>query len=102
MVELTKETFRSAVSGESLTVVDFWAPWCGPCRMMAPILESAALDLPDVQFAKLNVDENEELAREYGIMSIPTLIFFKGGAEIARSVGSLGKPQLLARIAEVK
>lgn len=102
MTELTKETFASAIAGESLTVVDFWAPWCGPCRMMAPILDAAATELPDVRFAKVNVDDNGELAREYGIMSIPTLIFFKSGAEVARSVGALGKPQLLERIAGAK
>lgn len=78
-------------------VVDFWAPWCAPCRMMAPVFEEAASRLePDLRFAKVNTDEHQETAARYGIRSIPTLIVFKGGREVARQAGALD-PRSLAR-----
>jgi thioredoxin 1 len=101
MTEWNKESFYEAIASQQLTVADFWAPWCGPCRMMAPIFEAAAEEAADVNFGKVNVDENGELARDYGIMSIPTIVFFKNGEEIGRSVGAIGKPALLAKIKEL-
>lgn len=100
MTELSQETFDEEISRPGLTVVDFWAPWCGPCRMMAPVLTAVSGEQPDVAFAKVNVDENGELAAKFGVMSIPTLVFFRAGAEVARSVGLLTKPALLGKIAE--
>ncbi|WP_258359478.1 thioredoxin [Moorella sulfitireducens (nom. illeg.)] len=76
-------------------VVDFWAVWCGPCRMMAPVLDQLAADYNgNVKFAKVNVDENQELASRYGIMSIPTLVIFKDGQEVGRVIGYMPKEKL--------
>jgi len=76
-------------------VVDFWAVWCGPCRMMAPVLEQLAEDYEgSIKFAKVNVDENQELAARYGIMSIPTLVIFNAGQEAGRIIGYMPKEKL--------
>lgn len=76
-------------------VVDFWAVWCGPCRMMAPVLDQLAEDYEgSVKFTKVNVDENQELAARYGIMSIPTLVIFKDGREVGRVVGYMPREKL--------
>jgi len=77
-------------------VVDFWAEWCGPCKMVAPILEEIAQEQAgNLAIAKLNVDDNPDVARRFGVMSIPTMIVFKDGQEAARIVGAKGKSQLL-------
>lgn len=83
---LTKDNFDSFVA-EGNVIVDFWASWCGPCRMQAPILESFAAANADVKAGKVNVDEEPELARRFGIMSIPTLISFKDGKQTVTRVG---------------
>lgn len=78
-------------------LLDFWAEWCGPCKMIAPILEEVAKDYGDkVQIAKLNVDENQEVPAKFGIRGIPTLILFKNGSVAAQKVGALSKSQLTA------
>jgi thioredoxin 1 len=99
---LTDATFDETIgsSGEAV-VVDFWAEWCGPCKMIAPILdEIAAEHAGKVSIAKLNVDENPDIARRFDVMSIPTLIVFKDGVAQKRLVGAKGKGQLLAELDE--
>ena len=99
VVKLNQENFAEAVkSGRAL--VDFYADWCGPCRMMAPILEAVAAEKEDLLVAKVNVDENAELASRYGVMSIPTLVILEDGEEIKRIVGARPKEALLSEIEE--
>jgi thioredoxin 2 len=95
-VSLSSDSFDRHVTQNDLpVVVDFWAPWCGPCRMMAPAFEEATRRMePAVRFAKLNTDEAQDIAARYGIRSIPTLIVFKDGREVARQPGAMGAEQL--------
>jgi len=95
--ELTATSFDRHVGSNDLPlVVDFWAPWCAPCRTMAPAYEQAAAQLaPGVRLAKLDTEAAPEIAARFGIRSIPTLIAFRGGREIARQSGAIGVPQLL-------
>jgi thioredoxin 2 len=96
-VTLTDQTFDRHLTRSDLPlVVDFWAPWCGPCKMMAPFFQQAAAELePQVRLAKVNTDENPGLARRYQINSIPTTAVFKGGREVARQAGAMNLAQLL-------
>lgn len=97
VLKLNQESFNEAVkSGKAL--VDFYADWCGPCRMMAPILEAVAAEREDLTVAKVNVDECGELASRFGVMSIPTLVVLEDGEEIKRIVGARPKDALLAEI----
>src|SRR5262245_3730684 len=99
--ELTDATFDELVGGADTPVlVDFWAEWCGPCKMVAPVLEEIAGEQQSLRVAKLNVDDNPEAARRYGVMSIPTLIVFKDGQEAKRLIGAKGKGQLVQELAE--
>jgi len=93
---ITAATFEEEVLNfEGTVLVDFWASWCGPCRMLAPVIEELALSETDKKFCKVNVDDEEELAAKFGIMSIPTVIIFKNGKEAAKSVGLRPKQELL-------
>jgi thioredoxin 2 len=98
--DLTASSFDRHVRGDIPVIVDFWAAWCGPCRMMAPAYEQAAARVaPGVQLAKLDTEAEQAIASRYGIRSIPTLMAFRNGREIARQSGALPRPQLLQGIA---
>src|SRR5688572_25091188 len=88
-VALTKENFEEVVTGNDMVMIDFWAPWCGPCRAFAPSFEAAAERHPDVVFAKVNTEEEQELAAAFNIRSIPTLMFFREKVILYSEAGSL-------------
>jgi thioredoxin 1 len=90
-IEVTDSTFNDIVSGNPLVVVDCWAPWCGPCRMIAPVIDELSTLYGDVKFGKLNTDENLEISRKFQIMAIPTLLFFKNGELVERVTGVVPK-----------
>ena len=98
-IEVTGDTFESTIADNKLVLVDFWAPWCGPCRMVAPVLDEIAGEHGDkVTIAKVNTDENQVVASKHGIMSIPTMMLFKNGEKIDQMVGALPKPQIMAKL----
>jgi len=98
VAHITDAEFQGTVA-EGITLVDFWAPWCGPCRMIAPILDELAGELKDkARIVKINVDENPTVAGQFGVMSIPTLLLFKNGQKVDQKVGGQAKPQLKAFI----
>ena len=99
VLHLTKETFESEVlASEKPVLVDFFATWCGPCMMVAPIVEEIAAEHPEVKICKVDVDEEPEIARDFQIMSIPTLLVFKNGELTAKAVGARSKEQILDMI----
>lgn len=96
-IVITKENFDSEVlKAEGTVLVDFWATWCGPCRMLSPIVDEVASERPDVKVGKINVDEQPELAQQFSIMSIPTLLVFKNGEKVQESVGLIPKEMVEA------
>jgi thioredoxin 1 len=91
---ITDDQFQTTVS-QGVTLVDFWAPWCGPCRMIAPILDELAGELKGkARIVKINVDENPQVAGQFGVMSIPTLLLFKDGKKVDQKIGGQAKPAL--------
>ncbi len=100
VLEINDQNFENEViKSEKPVVVDFWAPWCGPCRMLAPVTEKLADDYNgQVKFCKINVDENPAIATRYQVMSIPTLLFFKGGEQKDKAVGAIPETLLKTKV----
>ena len=99
---MPEQNVNETIANSPYAVIDFFATWCGPCKMLAPILSEVEKETTDVAFIRVDVDQAPDLARRFGIMSIPTLVFLKNGEEVGRSVGFLRKPELLAKITELK
>jgi thioredoxin 1 len=101
-VALTKDTFESTVTGNDIVLVDFWASWCGPCRMFAPIFEKASEENPDIVFGKVDTEAEQELAAAFGIQSIPTLMIFRENVLVFSQPGALPEPVLDDLIEKVR
>ncbi|BDA64429.1 MULTISPECIES: thioredoxin [Actinomyces] len=99
---ITGPEFKSTIHGEGITIVDFWASWCGPCQRFAPIFEKASEANPDITFAKVNTEEEQELAGALGISSIPTLMVFRDDVLVYREAGALPASALEALITQVR
>ena len=98
-ININKNNFRNEVlNSEKPVLLDFWASWCGPCRMVSPIVDEIAAERGDIKVGKVNVDEQPELAAQFGVMSIPTLVVMKGGKVANQMVGARPKSQILAML----
>lgn len=100
-VEVTDANFDQFVKENPKVVVDCWAAWCAPCRMIAPVIEELAAEKTDIKFAKLDVDHNRAVPMKFGIMSIPTLLYFKDGVLVDKTLGALPKAAIEARLARL-
>jgi len=97
--EVTDSNFQAEViESEGPVLVDFWAPWCGPCRVVAPVLEEIASEREDLRIVKLNIDENQQTAANFQVLSIPTMILFKGGSPVKTVIGAYPKKKLEAEL----
>ena len=102
LTNVTDSNFQAEViESDQPVLVDFWAPWCGPCRVVAPVLEEMAVERSDLRIVKLNVDENQRTAAQFGVLSIPTMILFKNGAAAKTIIGAYPKKKLEAEIEPV-
>ena len=98
-INIKKNNFQNEVLNSEMPVLlDFWAPWCGPCRMVTPIVDEIAAERGDIKVGNVNVDEQPELAAQFGVMSIPTLVVMKGGKVVNKMVGARPKAQILAML----
>ena len=93
IIDLTSQNFQKQVANGNW-IIDFWAAWCGPCKILSPIVDEAAKEMKDVKFGKINVDMEQDIAQEFEVMSIPTLIFFKDGEVVNRTVGVIEKEEI--------
>ena len=95
MINVEKNFNDEVINNKGISVVDFWAPWCGPCKMFSPIFESAKENYKDIKFCKLNIDEDiNNVSKDFGVMSIPTVVAFKDGKEIKRNIGFMNEDDL--------
>ena len=102
LTEVTDTNFQAeVVESAEPVLVDFWAPWCGPCRLVGPVLEQIDAERSDVRVVKLNVDENQQTAATFGVMSIPTMILFKNGQPVHQIVGAQPKPRIESQLNDV-
>lgn len=101
-IDVTDSTFDEVVQKNKYVVVDCWAAWCGPCNMLSPIVEQLANENPEITFGKLNVDQNRKIPMKYGIMSIPTLLYFKEGKLTDKTLGALPKKTLESRLEKLR
>lgn len=100
VIELNEANFENEVEkSNGLVLVDFWAPWCGPCKMLSPIVDEIAEERNDIKVCKINVDEEQALAAKFGIMSIPTLVIFKNGNIVNKTIGVQPKSEILKMLA---
>ena len=99
VIHINKSNFQNEVlNSEKPVLLDFWAPWCGPCRMVSPVVDEIASERGDIKVGKVNVDEERELAGQFGVMSIPTLVVIKNGRIVHQAVGARPKAQILAML----
>jgi len=99
LAEVTDANFQAEVlESETAILVDFWAPWCGPCRMVGPVLEEIAAERDDVKVVKMNVDDNQITAAQFQVLSIPTMILFRNGAEAKKIIGAIPKKKILEQL----